>query len=226
MHPTDEELEAARIVYGFHFLRRTPIASDVIIAFGTNDIRVAEHAAGLFNRGFGESLVCTGGIAHKGDLLETEWDGPEADIYRDVAIRQGVPPDRILVENQATNTAENIRFTRKLLGERGLAVRDVIIVVKPFMQRRALATIEVEWPEIGVSLASPDLSLDEYFTSDLPADKVLHILMGDLQRLWIYAGKGWSAPQKVPPDVMDAYRFLKSKGWTRHLLADNEENLQ
>lgn len=43
--------------------------------------------------------------------------------------------------------------------------------------------------------------------------------MGDLQRLWVYAEKGWSAPQETPIAVREAFRFLEGEGWTRHLIA-------
>ena len=222
MRVTETALTAARTIYDFHFLRQTPIPGDVIVALGTNDLRVAELAADLWREGFGGWLLCTGGIAHQGDLLATAWDRTEAEMYRDVAISRGVPPDQILLETQATNTAENIRFSRRLLDERGCRLRNVVIAVKPFMQRRAAATMAVEWSEMPFSLASPHLSLDEYFTAELPPERMIHILMGDLQRIWIYGRKGWSAPQRVPAEVMEAYRYLKSEGWTQHLIEDGE----
>jgi hypothetical protein len=49
---------------------------------------------------------------------------------------------------------------------------------------------------------------------------VIPIMLGDLQRVWIYGRRGWSAPQIVPPDVMDAYRELKAQGFTQQLLPE------
>jgi hypothetical protein len=37
-------------------------------------------------------------------------------------------------------------------------------------------------------------------------------MMGDLQRLWIYGRRGWSAPQHFPPEVLAAYEQLKAAG--------------
>ena len=37
---------------------------------------------------------------------------------------------------------------------------------------------------------------------------------------WIYARRGWSAAQIVPPEVMDAYRELKALGFTQQLLPE------
>ena len=217
---TEEALRAARIIWEYHQLRHHPIPADVIVALGTNDLRVAEFAADLYHRGYGSTLVCTGGVAHTGDLLETHWAKTEAEMFADVAESRGMPREGILLETRAINTAENLRFARALLIERGLHPRNIVLVVKPFMQRRVWATLAVEWPEMPATLASPDMTLDEYFTSELTPEKIINIMMGDLQRIWIYARKGWSAPQRLPAEVREAYRSLVALGFTKHLIAE------
>lgn len=221
MDGVDEEaLGLARIIWDYHQLKHEPVPADVIVALGTNDLRVADFAAGLFLEGYGKTLVCSGGVAHQNDLLATSWQRTEAEMYLDVATARGVPRDRILLETQATNTSENLRFTRDLLLERGLQTRNIVIAVKPFMQRRAWAAMAVEWPEMPGSVASPRMTLEEYFTEELAPDKVLNIMMGDLQRIWVYARRGWSAPQRVPAGVREAYERLVELGYTKHLIAE------
>ena len=92
------------------------------------------------------------------------------------------------------NTAENIRYTRQLLHERSIRPANIVLAVKPFMQRRTWAAMAVEWPEMPATLASPRMTLDEYFTAELTPAKIVNIMMGDLQRVWVYARRGWSAP--------------------------------
>jgi hypothetical protein len=218
---TDEGLRLARIIWDYHQLRHDPIPADLIVALGTNDLRVAEFAAELYLRGFGRMLVCTGGVAHQGDLLATSWGKTEAEMYADIAERCGVPREHILLEPRATNTAENIRFVRQLLCQERMKPRNIVLAVKPFMQRRVWATLAVEWPEMPASLASPVMTLDEYFTTELPAEKVVNIMMGDLQRIWIYSKRGWSAPQRLPETVKQAYTRLVELGFTEHLIVDD-----
>src|SRR6266404_8061616 len=208
----EEVLRLARIIWDYHWVQQEAVPADVIIALGTNDLRVAEFAADLFLHDYGATLVCTGGVAHQGDLLETSWEKTEAEMYADVAERHGVPRERILLETRASNTAENIRFTRDLLGKQQMRPRNVVIAVKPFMQRRVWATMAVEWPEMPATLASPNMTLDEYFTSDLAPEKIVNIMMGDLQRSWVYARRGWSAPQRIPEEVRQAYHGLVALG--------------
>jgi uncharacterized SAM-binding protein YcdF (DUF218 family) len=215
---TPEALHHARIIWNYHQLHHEPIPADVIVAFGTNDLRVAAFAADLYHRGFGKTLLCTGGFAHQNDLLATAWPKTEAEMYADIAEQAGVPRDRILLETRATNTSENVRFSRDLLASHGLRPRNIVIAVKPFMQRRTAATMAVEWPEMPSSIASPAMSLDEYFTTELTSEKITNIMLGDLQRIWIYGQRGWSAPQRVPADVMHAYETLVAMGYNRHLV--------
>lgn len=217
---TPEVLRLARLIWDYHQLRQTPTPADAIVALGTNDLRVAHCAADLYLRGYAPTLVCTGGFAHHDDLLATPWPKTEAEMYADAAAELGVPREHILVETRATNTAENIRFTRELLDERGLAPHSILIAVKPFMQRRAWATLAVKWPDIQATVASPSMTLDEYFTDALTPAKIVNILLGDLQRIWAYAQRGWSAPQPLPAEVLEAYRRLVDLGFTRHLLTD------
>ena len=215
----EEVLRLARIIWDYHWVPQEALAADVIVALGTNDLRVAEFAAELFLKGYGATLVCTGGVAHQGDLLETSWQKTEAEMYADVAIGRGVPCERILLETRATNTAENLRFARDLLHRHEIRPRNIVLAVKPFMRRRVWATLPIEWPEMPATLASPKMSLDEYFTPELDPEKIINIMMGDLQRLWVYARKGWSAPQPLPAEVREAYLRLAALGFTRHLIA-------
>jgi len=215
---TEEALRLARIVWDYHQLNHEPVPADVIVALGTNDLRVAEFAAKLYHRGYGKTVVCTGGMAHASDLLATNWPVSEAEMYAEVLERRGVPKESILLETRAMNTAENFVFTRELLMQSGIRTRNILIAVKPFMQRRAWATMAVEWPEMPASVASPRLSLDEYFTAELTPEKIVNIIAGDLQRIWIYARKGYSAPQRLPDEVKQAYDGLVALGFTEHLI--------
>jgi uncharacterized SAM-binding protein YcdF (DUF218 family) len=217
---TDVALSLARVVWDYHQLHQEPVPGDVIIAAGTNDLRVAEFAAHLYRRGYGSTLVCTGGVAHADDLLATGWEKTEAEMFAEAAERCGVPRENILLETRSTNTSENLRFTRTLLDELGIRPRRIVIAVKPFMQRRIWATLAVVWPEISATLASPRMSLDEYFTPELDAAKIVNIMMGDLQRIWVYGRKGWSAPQAIPENVQAAFHRLVELGFTKHLISE------
>ena len=198
-------------------LGHTPRRADLMLVFGTNDVRVASHAATLYHQGLAPRVIATGGIAHQGDLLATPWPRPEADVFADEMVRLGVPRGAITREPAASNTKENVLFAQALVD--GAAVRSVLCVVKPFMQRRVSATMAVHWPEMPFSLATWETTFAGYCREpDLGAEKVLHILLGDLQRLWVYGERGWAAPHAAPPVVREAFGRLVALGFNRHLL--------
>jgi hypothetical protein len=56
--------------------------------------------------------------------------------------------------------------------------------------------------------------LDEYFTSELAPERIVNIMMGDSQRIWVYARRGWSAPQRIPQELREAYEGLVALAFT------------
>ena len=217
---TEEARQYARVIFDFHQLRHQPIPAEVMIVLGTNDIRVAHHAADLYHRSYAPKVVFTGGVAHQHDLLATAWSETEAAVFARAARERGVPSEAVLEEPRATNTSENLRFAKALLKQRGIEPRNVLVVVKPFMQRRAMATFAVVWPEMPATVSSWAATFDEYCHDELPEEKIAHIIMGDLQRIWIYGRKGFSAPQIIPEEVRVAYDALVRLGYTQHLIPE------
>ena len=147
-------------------------------------------------------------------------------MYAEVLRAQAVPDSHVILETCATNTGENVRYTQQLLQERSIAPRNILYAVKPFMQRRTMATHAVYWPEMPATVASPSIALEQYFTAELTPERIVNIMMGDLQRLWIYARRGWSAPQIIPQEVRNAFDRLVQLGYTKHLIAEQPEPAQ
>ena len=207
----------ARTLWDYHHVGHSLEKADAILGLGSHDTRVAERGAELFLAGWAPILLFSG---HLGGLTSGMWTRSEAEVFADVAVGLGVPRDRILVEARSTNTGENVVFSRRLLAEKGLDARRAIAVQKPYMERRTLATFRQRWPELEVIVTSPQIAFDDYPTAEVGKDDVIHIMVGDLQRLLVYARRGWSAPQEVPAEVMGAYDRLVAAGYTRRLLPD------
>jgi uncharacterized SAM-binding protein YcdF (DUF218 family) len=206
----------ARRIWDYHLLHHDLEESDAIIALGSHDLRVAERAAELYLAGWAPLLVCSGNL---GALTLGVWERPEAGLFADVAIDRGVPRDRVLIENRAANTGENVTFSRALLAEHGVHPARVIAVQKPYMERRTWATFRKIWPEVDVRVTSPQLDFGDYPNETIPREQVVHILVGDLQRVMLYGDRGYQVPQDVPADVRDAYRRLVDLGYTERLVA-------
>ncbi len=206
----------ARLVWDYHHVNHVLEPADCIVVLGSHDTRVAERAAEVFLAGYAPLVVFSG---DQGALTRGLWGRPEAEVFADVAASRGVPRERMLIEPRATHTGENVDFTRRLLAGRGIAVNKAIAIQKPYMERRTLATFRQRWPELQVIVTSPQIDFDSYPNEAIARDDVIHIMLGDLQRLIVYAEKGWSERQAVPPEVLSAYERLVQAGYTRRLLA-------
>jgi len=188
--------------------------SDCILALGSHDLRVADRAAELYLEGWAPLLIFSGGL---GNLTKEIWNEPEADQFAAIAKRKGVPEAAILIENRSTNTGENIIFTQQLLRDKQLDPQSFIVVQKPYMERRSFATFKKNWPEKKLLVTSPQFSLEQYITPEISMEKVINIIVGDLQRIKIYPAKGFQISQEIPDDVWQAYEELVRLGFDRHL---------
>ncbi len=80
----------------------------------------------------------------------------------------------------------------------------VLLISKPYEERRAYATARKLRPEVEIVSASTPMTLDEYVNSTSDARLVIDMLVGALQRLMIYPDQGFMIRQPVPADVSEA----------------------
>jgi uncharacterized SAM-binding protein YcdF (DUF218 family) len=213
----EHDLVAARNIWDYHHLNHQLQPADCILVLGSHDTRVAERGARLWLEGFAPWLIFSGGL---GRLTDTMWTEPEADIFARIATGMGVSPEKILTENRSTNTGQNIAFTHDLLQKHGIPVRRMILVQKPYMERRTYATFLKQWPgePVEIMVTSPQISFEEYPNEEIPLVDVLHIMVGDLQRIQLYPGLGYQIFQEIPENVWSAYNQLVQNGYTNHLI--------
>lgn len=213
----------AEIIWNYHLLCHRLERADLILVLGSYDIRVAEHAAKLFLERWAPLILFSGtGYGHKDDLLSLswrKWGRAEAEVFADRALEMGVPREKILIENRSKNVGENVEFSRALLAEKGINPSKIILVQKPYMERRAYATFKKKWPEPEVIVSSPSIPFPKYPTPDIPKDAVINLIVGDLQRIMEYPAQGYQIPQEVPEAVLAAYERLRELGFTKHAIS-------
>ena len=214
--PTPEAIEYAKILWDYHHMQHVPEKSDCILVLGSHDLRVADRGAELYLEGLAPWLIFSGGL---GNFTKEMWTESEADLFAAIALKRGVPASAILVENKSTNTGENILFTQRLLNEKGLQPASFIVVQKPYMERRSFATFKKHWPGKKLLVTSPQISFEEYPTTEIPMDKVINIMVGDLQRIKIYPGHGFQIYQEIPLKVWRAWEKLVRWGFNQHLIS-------
>ena len=103
-----------------------PTDAAVVLA-GDPDYERTLTAARLFREGRVRLVIVTGGEPGPGDSAES---------LRAVAIRAGVPPDRIRMEQVSRSTYGSMVAIRPILEQEG--IRSLTVVTSPYHQRRAL----------------------------------------------------------------------------------------
>ncbi|MBB4967008.1 YdcF family protein [Saccharothrix violaceirubra] len=212
---TQAQWHDAEAIWDYHQLGHEPRPCDVAIGLGSHDLGVADHAAELYKAGMFPLVVFSGGNS---PTTAARFPRGEAVHYREQAIASGVPDSAILVEPQAGNTGQNISFSRAVLAEHGLEPRSVLLISKPYMERRAFATCRLLWPEVAVVCTSEPLEFVDYMASIGDEKLVVDMVVGDLQRVIEYPKQGFAAPQDVPVGVLAAYDRLLAAGFDSRLI--------
>ncbi|SCD34839.1 Uncharacterized SAM-binding protein YcdF, DUF218 family [Streptomyces sp. TverLS-915] len=205
----------AEILWRYQHMGQAVEPCSVALGLGSHDLGVADVAARLYLAGTVPLLVFTGATSA---TTREQMPRGEAEHYRERAVALGVPPHAILVEPEARNTGENVRFSRALLDREGADVRSALLVCKPYEERRAYATAQKLWPEVRWRCASSSESLREYVNRIGDARLVLDMLVGAHQRVLLYPARGFAVEQRVPDAVNAAFERLRGAGFTSRLL--------
>lgn len=140
----------------FVFVEQKPEKADIIFVPGNGYPQMAERAARLYREGYAPFVLPSGRYStvtgtFSGVLAERE-RYPEAfqtewEFFKTVLVRNGVPKEAILREDQATFTYENAIYSRQVTDRAGLTIRRAILCCKTYHARRALMYYQLLYPE-------------------------------------------------------------------------------
>ena len=151
----------------FVFVEDKPEKADVIFVPGNGFPQMAERAAQLYREGYAPYILPSGkysitmgkfvGVQSRREIYdgdyETEWE-----FLKNVLMKNGVPKEAILREDQATFTYENAIYSRQVTDGKGIQVKNAILCCKTYHARRSLMYYQLLYPEtrILVCPACPD----------------------------------------------------------------------
>jgi len=135
-------------------LIRTPIRpADLLFVFGTREdvARRVDEALRLWRAGLFRWAIVSGGLTPGSELSECE-------IIRDAMVACGIPAEKILKEDRAMNTGENVIFSLPVIDAAlGLKnIRSVICLGNSWTARRYPMTLHRHWPEVEKMLVTVD----------------------------------------------------------------------
>lgn len=133
------------------FLEDQDQKGDIAIVFGIRDwTDPLEKAIDLYNSKAVSRLLFSGGINRNSG------DHEARNMYEE-ALKRGIPERDLLLEDQASNTLENIVFSRKILEDKNLLndIHVVCAVMANVHARRAMMTLKKNMPSNMILKACP-----------------------------------------------------------------------
>ena len=211
-------MKPLQVIWDYLCLKEDLQKADVIVGFGNFNTDIARRAAELYHEGYAPKVLFTGGLGRNTEGLLPE---PEAVRFAKVAMECGVPEGDIILEPESTNTKENIVFTRKKLEVLNLPHNRILGVHQPFMERRIKAAMGVYWPELAFQVTSPQVTIPEYLErakrQGITENASISVIVGDFQRMDLYAKLGYQLPQHIPNEAMEAFHQLVEMGYDKQL---------
>ncbi len=157
--------------------------SDVIIVLsGGNQNKRVLHGVNLLKQGYGDTLLMTGGPG--GPLRKS---CPE--IMLKQAVLLGINANSIFLEEEATTTLENAKYSLAIMKEKGY--RSAIVVTSAVHTRRSNIIFEQFFDESGISFvtsgAPATFYADRWWEDDL---KVQTVAVEYMKLIWYYFFQG------------------------------------
>jgi hypothetical protein len=208
-----ETLTRAKELWDYMSALKTQTTSDAVVICCSYDLRVCDYACYLINKGFSSTLVISG---KSGNWTRHIWSKPEAEVFFDRAITNGVDESQILLEPEATNLGENINFSRKLIPH----AKTVTFVSKPNTLLRIKLTAEAQWPEVNALVSCPEIEFPAQVSNIIGLWGIINEMVGDIERIQKYPEKGYQARHSIPAHILRSSNWLLDQGFSAHLMPD------
>ncbi len=126
--------------------------------------QMAERAAQLYKEGYAPYILPSGrysitlgkfvGVQSHQEIYDGEYE-TEWEFLKSVLMKNGVPEEAILREDQATFTYENAIYSRQVTDRAGIQVNKAILCCKTYHARRSLMYYQILYPEAKIWSARP-----------------------------------------------------------------------
>jgi uncharacterized SAM-binding protein YcdF (DUF218 family) len=161
-------------------LADAPRAADAaLVLAGDPGFLRTKRAARLLVEGQVRLLIVTGGEPSPGDSAES---------LREEAIRAGVPPDRIRMEQVSHGVHESMEAIRSILAEE--QIQTLAVVTSPYHQRRAVWAARQTLRGVAI-VSRPDDSAEWRPEGWWKTRANRRIVLGEYAKLAYYLLRGW-----------------------------------
>jgi len=183
-------MEIITDISNFIFVSDEPEEVDAIFLPGGSHPELPEYAAELYRKGYAKWMIPSGGVSvkrekwpgvrSKADLYDGDYQS-DCEFFTDVLLKNGVPADAIIGEDQSGHTRDNAFLSRKVIDEKGMQIKTALIVCKAFHARRCLMLYQMAFPDTKIKVCPIpcfNITKENWYKSEQGIDRVL----GELAR--------------------------------------------
>ena len=208
----NEILKNAETIYNYLNIKENLTDSDLILGCGCMDTTIVEVCNVLYKQLHSQKVLFSG-KSGKGTIGKIS--SSEAQRFKNYAIELGIPAEKILLEEYARTTKENIKKSIKKV-----KFEKITIVHKPYVLKRCDQICKKL--KINYQLAIINLSFKEYINKvitdkSMTLDDIINELVGEIFILKHYKIFRISKTS-IPKEVIESYSFLKKKGYKKYAI--------
>ncbi|WDV45022.1 YdcF family protein [Clostridiaceae bacterium M8S5] len=184
---------------------------DVIFVFGSTHPLCYETTLKAYNNGLGNDIVISGGNSKSRDKHK-DWkygSKSEADAISSRLIDKGVPIDKLYIEEKATNSKENVIFTKEIYDF--TSVKSILIISKNYVAGRQMRTLKKYMPDNikEINQYSYNVYIEDGVTFGrydwMKYDKSKSLILGEYLRIYHYGNRGDIEKLKKPVEGLSEY---------------------
>ncbi len=219
--------KALKEIWNYMKLNQPLEKCDLIIGCGCANLDIPIKCSQLLKEGYAPKILFAGGL---GKITKNSFSKSEAEIYKDIAVSNGINEEDILIETKSTNTGDNFRFAMELLEKSNIKYNKILIVHKSLYERRTYSSAKIILKNKEIIITSPDKTLEEYLEDLSKKSKEaimneISVIVGNIQRLIIYPQFGWQIENDVPDSIIENYYYLKNLGFSKDIFSKNDIKL-
>jgi uncharacterized SAM-binding protein YcdF (DUF218 family) len=169
--------------------------SDLIFIFGSTHPANYQKAIEAYHKGWGKEIVVAGGSSGSKDKHK-EWvygDESEARVICEKLVENGVPRDKIFIEEKSTDSKENIVFAKEIYDF--FKIKSLTFISKNYVAGRQYRTLRKYLPcDLIITPYSYNIYFDNGVTFDrydwMNYDKSKSLVFGEYLRIIYYGRRG------------------------------------
>lgn len=190
-----------------------------LITCGSSDLSVVEETSNVNHECHPMCFIFSG---KEGKGTKGKYNNSEAERFAEYAESFGIFNSKMILEENATNTLQNIKYSYRIIrkNKRYIDSSYLVIVHKPYVLKRVKLICKRRRIDARVSCLKKNFrEYLMYVTSKgyMCEDDVINELVGEIfyiKHSFLFG----LAMNRIPSEVMDAYKFLKKKGYNRYII--------